>query len=100
MKRKLLGISLSLLLLAVLSMPVGCLSSRVVVVGTDPCPMPSELAMEWWSELPMVIDEELGGIHSGTIEWIAPSRGEAEFNIWIGRIVNYCEAQESRLEDG
>jgi hypothetical protein len=73
---------LSLLVLILGIMLTGCVTSYVVV-GTDPCPAISEKALTWWearADNQRVTQEEL------------------EFRVWMGRMVNYCEAQEERLD--
>ena len=79
LRRKWLSLS-ALLMLIMLS---GRATSRGVVVGTSPCPMPTESAQNWW------VDTDRAG---------EKAEGELAFAFWVGRIVSYCEGVEARLD--
>lgn len=83
MKLKPLRKWLALSALLMLIMPAGCATFKSAVVGADPCPMPTQSALDWWVSTD--IDDE-------------KAKGELAFAFWIGRIVNYCEGVEARLD--
>ncbi len=69
--------------LLTMTMLAGCATSRSVVVGVDPCPLPTKPALDWW-----ISTDEAGD----------KAKGEMAFSFWIGRIVSYCEGVEARLD--